>query len=658
MGLTEFVVDLASLLTLSFAGVVGVVLMQTLGAWGLGDWILAGFRFRLDGHSRLARPVLALALGWGALALGLFLAGTVAQAYQPAVMLPALAALALVGAHRLTHVQWPTLRPWPRAAGIAGAAVLLLTGLYAAEWLWVLSNFGSGSDVFTHHYPFVKFSIRAGSFSHPSYLPYGFDFVSSYNPALARMLWLPGLLLADERAANLVHWLSQIMMLAALYITGRGLQSARAGLLAVVVYLSVGLLAYNPLEAQDYTLMAAYLVMSVYVTLESLRQQSSRGVMLGGVLAGLMLSTKYYAVPMFLLLAGLVLVAPAASWRLRFGRAARFCAPALLIFCPWVVYNLINFHDPLPPWLRHDGEILHFNATAWVAILRPFVLPMDTGFFAPTVLYYVSLFVPFSSGYRTHSLSVLFLIGMPWSAYYLWRMRSVEWLTVHVTFVLSLLGFVALHVLVGQSAHYKWALFPAVVYAISFGLLVDRLPRRISGGLWMLALVIAGLNYWYVARPFMDSKTQDFPTTTQSARWTEIDRYLNANAEPGAVISGTDSGYYLRPDLTGIMESTRTAFDWTAEERLVRQLGVDYMIVYPNELEFDARLNAGWAATWRQLSPDDSAAADFIDQSQRWHEIRNQGKQAFLEKYGTVVHEFSNGGQLYRLRLDDEGPTP
>ena len=135
-------------------------------------------------------------------------------------------------------------------------------------------------------------------------------------------------------------------------------------------------------------------------------------------------------------------------------------------------------------------------------------------------------------------------------------------------------------------------------------------------------------------------------------RWNEVDQYLNAHAEPNAVIAGTDYGYYLRADLTGVMESTRVSFDWAAEERLLRQAQVSYMIVDPNELPRDARLNAGWAGIWRQLSPASVAVANYLDQSQVRHAERSRLKAAFIARVGARVHEFSNGSVLYRIRLD------
>ena len=641
-----------ALLTPTLARAAAVFALQVLGAWGLGDWIVSAFRVPLGGQSRLARPLLSLAVGFGAMGQGLFLAGLVGHAYRKPIALPALIALALVGLFRLSRVRPRWGRPWPSGAGVFGWAVILLALVCAARWAWVLIGFGTGSDTYFHHYPFVKFSIRAGYFAHPMHLPFGFDNFSSYNPALTRMLWLPGHLLADERAANLFHWLSQLMMLAALYVFGRGVQSTRAGLLAVGIYLTIGLMGYNPLEAQDYTMTAMFLTLSLYLIVMSLRNGSINTLLLGGVVAGLMLSSKYYALPLAGLLTGLVLFWEPSTFRARFWSAFKFGATALVVFSPWLLYGLVTFHDPLYPFLRKDEEILYYHATEWVALLEPFVLPMDHSFLAPTVSYYLSMFIPFVGGYRTSGLSVIFLIGLPCSAYYLWRIRTADWRPIHALFILSIISFFALHLLVGRDAHYKWALFPGVIYAVSFGLLVDRLPRAGSVGLWLLTLGAAGLNYWYVSKPYMESYLPGLPATTQTVRWSEVDKYLNANAEQGAVISGTDAGYYLRPDLTGLFESSRVSFDWDAEERVIRKAGVRYMIVYPTELAGDARLNAGWAATWRQLSPGNTSVADYLDQSQRRHEERNRKKAEFLARYGTMIHQFANSGQLYRLRSD------
>jgi hypothetical protein len=632
--------------SLAWAGL--VFLAQAFGAWGLGDAIVAAFRVQRDGESRLARPLLSLAVGFGVLGQSLFVLGLIGNAYQKRIIGAVLLALAVFAVTRLRPLTVIRSLRLPKALGFAGWAVVALVAVYFVRWGWVSLGFNAGSDVFTHHYPFVKFSIRAQHFAHPMHLPLGLDMISSYNPALARMLWLPGHLLADERAANMFHWLTQVMLIGALYIFGRGVRSPRAGALAVAMYLTVGLLAYNPLEAQDYTFMAMYLVLALYMTVIGLRDGNPRAFILSGILAGLMLSTKSYAVPIAGVMTAAILFWEPITWKVRIRSAVIFGAVAFAVFAPWLLYNVVKFHDPFFPAMLQNEEMRFYRATERVDVLGPVVLPSDRGFFQPTLFYYLSLFVPYVGPYRTAGLSAMFLIGLPCSLYYLLRARSAEWRPANALFVVSVVTFTALIVVFGQSAHYKWALFPAVIYAVSLGLLVDRLPRSLAGGLWTTTLVAAGLNYWYVAAPFIESYAP--PAREQQVRWGEVDRYLNANAEPNAVVSGTDAGFYLRPDLTGIIESTRVSTDWPSEEALIRRAGITYMIVYPTELATDDRLTKLWSREWRQLSPSDTSQAEYIEDVNRRHQERSRAKAAFLGRYGTPVHEFSSGAQLYRIR--------
>ena len=515
--------------------------------------------------------------------------------------------------------------------------------------MWLAVGFHGGSDVFNHHYPFVKLLIRERHFAHPAHLPFGLDWFSSYNPALGRMLWLPGQLLADERASNFVHWLHQLMLIASIYILGRDGGTRRSGLLGVGVYLTAGLMAYNPIEAQDYTLVAIYCALAVYVSIFACASGARRELVLAGVLAGLMLSSKYYGLPMIAVMAGAVIYWQPGPWRQRITTALTFGGIAALVFSPWVMHNLAVFQDPLFPYLLDNEEIRHNRATGWVSVLASFVLPTDRSFLEPTTAYYLSLVIPFSMPFRSMGLSVIFLIGLPASFYCTRYGRGRSWRQINGLFAVAFLGFVALHVAVGHDAFYKWALFPAVLYAASFGLMVERLRPVPRGLFWAATLIAVALNYWYLAHAFYGDATFTPPVADRRSRWSETTKYLNETMEPGAVISGTDSGFDLRPDLTAVPDSPRVATDWPAEREVMRRLGVTHIIIDPNELTRDERLSHAWSGIWRQLWPADEAIAAYIDDAHRRHVQRTHERDAFLKEYGTLVHEFSIG-PLYRIR--------
>jgi hypothetical protein len=654
MAPADLVTTIAPLLNRSLARASGVFLLLIVASWGLGDVIVSAFRVDRPDDSRLFRPLLAVALGCGALGEALFIAGVAGDAYRVSVVAPLLAALAVLAVSRVRRRRLAGALQLPHDVGVYGWAVVLFAAVYVARWGWVSLGFNVGSDVFTYHYLDVKDMIRAKHFTHAVHLPFGLDHLSSYSPALARMLYLPGHLLADERASNMFHWLTQVMLIGALYVLGRHLHSRRAGLLAVGLYLSTGVMGFFPLETQDYTLMATFMALAVLLLLVGLTRNCARALGLGGVLAGLMLSTKYYALPIAGCMGLAILLWEPRIWRTRVRGAVVFGVAALLVFAPWLLYNIVVFHDPFYPSLVPNEELRFHKAVYWVHTLTPFVVATDRGFTQPALFYYLSLFVPFEPGSALGGLSVMFLIGLPCSCYCLIRGRGPGWRSINGLFVLSLLVFAALHVMVGHITYYKWALFPAVLYAASFALLVQRLRPAAAHAFWAATLIAGGLNYWFLTAPRIVAYTP--PAVDQRVRWDEITQYLNATVEPRAVISGTGNPgtYYLRRDLTGMRDNSMVSTDWDAEEALIRRVGARYMLVNPNEAKSDEKYYRKWSGLWQQLSPGDTSTADYIEDVQRLNQARNRGKAAFLARHGFLEHEFSNGVQLYRLRL--EGP--
>lgn len=634
---------------LSLARATGVFALLTVAAWGVGDALASALQLSRPGESRLTRPILSLAIGFGILGEALFIAGVVGDAYRPTLVGPAIALLAGFALFRVPgRVSMPRFPRIPDRGWTIWTALALVT-FYAVQWAWVSVGFNPGSDVFSHHYIDVKAMIRARHFTYAVHLPSLLAHVSSYNPALARMLWLPGHLLADERAANMVHGLTQFMMVGGIYVVGRNLRSTRAGLYAVCCYLTAGMMGYYPLEAQDYTLMAVFMILAVDLLASGVVSGARREFIGAGLLAGLMLGTKYYALPIAVLFALAILFWHPPTWQKRVGHMLTFSAVALAVYAPWVLYNVRSFGDPLFPMSLRNGEMDVFRATYWIHTLSPFVVPSDHGFVWPTAFYYLSLFLPFDPGSAAFGLSIVFLAMLPASVYWLARSRGESWRPAHVLFVLSVASFAALHVLVGHSAFYKWAFFPAVLYACSLGISVDQLRPRVRHALWILTLTVACLNYWFIVLPRTRAIVP--PVEAQQARWPETTRYLNATLEPGSVISGMTAvaAYYLRPDLLGLVEDDMTPIDWIAEEGALRRAGVTHMLVSAATDAANDALLRRWRDLWRQLAGPDVPQSGFILDVERRTNERHRERDAFLVAHGALLHTFSDGTCLYRI---------
>lgn len=318
------------------------------------------------GLNQLETLALQVLLGLGALSLAVFV--LVALALIPPAWLAwllTLAALAALYRRAWTWLRgmWNALRaplPGDGWARFLALAVLALLGMALVVSLAPPVRW----DALVYHLTVPATYLRAGRFvSSADNHFFGF-------PQAVEMLylWLLRLRGPSGTAAAPLHFaFGGLMLMLVLGLSRRLTSSSRVGWIAAVVLLASdsfwGEFAwpYVDLAAAAFTLAAF-----ITVTADS---SGRRSWLVGGLLAGFALSTKYTLAGPAIGLGVLVLWSarrdglPAALWT-----AARFTGVALLVLAPWLVKNAVLDGNPIAPLVFATP---HFDALDQTYYLRP-----------------------------------------------------------------------------------------------------------------------------------------------------------------------------------------------------------------------------------------------------------------------------------------------
>jgi hypothetical protein len=336
----------------SLANVLGdmlVVALLIFFASALGHFFLRRIAF----DSALEAIVLYCGIGLGALGLVVF-----ALAVLGVVNGWVYGALVLGGFVLLRNDAIAVLRngraiALPRAARGENALALfcaLALGItfllsFAPPWGW---------DGIQYHLITPKLILQNGRVTIPP------DNLSLNNPNLVEMLFLAGMVLKGDGAAQALHWiflpltLGAMLMFAARYFSWRAGWLAAALLCAVPTVLLLSTWAYNDLALTFFTFTAF-----VYV-LRARETRQTRFLILAGALCGFAFGEKVTAFFVPLALAVLLMRRERAAVR----DAAIFLAIAFALGVPWWLRNLVLVGNPIYPFV-FGGRYWDAFRTAW-----------------------------------------------------------------------------------------------------------------------------------------------------------------------------------------------------------------------------------------------------------------------------------------------------
>ncbi len=218
----------------------------------------------------------------------------------------------------------------------------LLLAAFTAPWEW---------DEVAYNLYLPKEHIARNSLSYiEEYGPH------SAFPMYAEMSYISGMLLGwQHRFPHLFSWAhTGLLALALCTLAGRfGLKSKYATLLVLALLSSQFLLKYTSIAKNDL-LACMFQLMALDLFLRWGKQGTGRLLAVSGAYMGMALGTKYtslFVMPPFLLALAALAWARNRSPRVVIRDLFHFGLPALLLFSPWLMRNIVYCGNPLFPGL-------------------------------------------------------------------------------------------------------------------------------------------------------------------------------------------------------------------------------------------------------------------------------------------------------------------
>ena len=526
---------------LNFAGSHYLGLFAALAAaWSVGRRLTAGLEYR----SELEAGVVSTALGLGIWSTCLMALGLVGL-LRPLPILLLLAASQYVCRSSWVKV-WEASRSWLEGSlsvgGILAAVVLgiLLVPLFTLP-LYPPTAF----DATMFHLPFASSIAEQGHVDFFAHLRY------PVFPALQESLYAGVLLFQDDVAPALLHFSSFLLVALLLYCWGSWLSSPRAGLWAALIWLGGNASVRNAIGAYVDCALALYVTTALFALHRYVRRGERGWLVVAAALVGFAAGTKYHGLYFVCVLS--LGVAIYTLRHRRFRHLAEYAAVVAAAMLPW--YGFIYYHTGSPVFPFFPAV---FGMTPWAFELRySDAVPMsqvDTG---PLVFLYETavLFKVFlnkailmseqglvgllrlpvevfrgTGSVRGHTLSPLFLLGLPFMVLLMVRFRHARYLA-----LIAGLYFIAWQ---GTAQELRYLIPALPIFALLAAEGADRLLAWLSPAArprlsWLLTLAVTlplALQVYWVSSEL--SWSQGRPPSTPAQR----ERFLELRLRPYAAI--------------------------------------------------------------------------------------------------------------------------
>jgi dolichyl-phosphate-mannose-protein mannosyltransferase len=622
----------------------------SLSSLGIGDLVLSGLNIKETGRSSLLGLIIKIAIGLGLIGQTIFFLGLLGDTYQKKYFWAGFVVISIASAFKFrTLLPNIDVKVIFKKLTLIERLVLSLLFFYFACWLWVSLGFWGYGNALSRHYLHVKILIQQKQFCYENWLPFGMPDLAFLGPSLMQMLYLPAKLLGDDRAANLIHWLVNVVLSGALYCITRHLFNRSAGLFVVAIYLGCSFLNYYPLDIEDYTFQAFFMLLSLHCLFLYRNSGSLRHLILAAVLAGLMLSVKYYGIPLMLTLCTACFILGQGVFRAKMVKTFFFGAMACLTFSPWAIYNVVKFSNPLYPFMCDLDWLGRLSLIRPVSMLSPFLTPQDVELFWPKVLYYLSIFIPFDQAYHGFGLSPVFLMALPCSVLYLMRCKADDRFDAKLLFILAVVTFLSLDFSAGSVSFYKWSFYAGLIFAVSIAGMWLGWPPAIRKWGWAIVGIVMVVNLWQFKDAF-ERYGRSSPKFEQEERWSPLARYLNKIVGEGEAIAGArpNDAYYVRSDINMLYNVLFfLSKDWDFEESYIHNSRVKYYVFYKNaESEYTDYYERN-ILLLRKLGF--AERADAACESLRWYLERVGREENFLEQKCKLIKKLPRGIEVYEL---------
>jgi hypothetical protein len=204
-------------------------------------------------------------------------------------------------------------------------------------------------DEAIYHLAAVKRFLEAASLG-PVY-----DIAQANTHMLLHMLYAPCLMIGADSAAKLLSVGFSLLASCSLYAYARRFLDQITGYVAALAFFGAGMVVEVATTARIDVTLAGFLFLATYSMMVYLQDRLTKWLWLSAFLAGVAISIKLTGLIWVAMLGGVYLVRTMYSGSMRMrarylGLGAAYFLLLLAVVSPWLLKNLVYFHDPFYPF--------------------------------------------------------------------------------------------------------------------------------------------------------------------------------------------------------------------------------------------------------------------------------------------------------------------
>lgn len=258
----------------------------------------------------------------------------------------------------LKVAPWYKVRPWDKVTPFlknSKLIILLLIIIFSQAAVNFIGALGPehGFDALWYHLTLPKIYLLNHKIE---YIPGGLLYYSAM-PQLTEMLYTSALALNGEILAQFTHFLFGLLSLAVLYKLSRKFLSTTFSLLAVVIFYSNLVVAWESITAYIDLARTFFEISALLAFVNWLEEKQKNWFVLSGVLLGLAVSTKLIAFGSLLIFSILIINklynSQKKDWKSITANILAYWYICIAVVSPWFVYSFIYTGNPVYPFFTN-----------------------------------------------------------------------------------------------------------------------------------------------------------------------------------------------------------------------------------------------------------------------------------------------------------------
>lgn len=208
-------------------------------------------------------------------------------------------------------------------------------------------------DALWYHLTLPKLYILNHSIYH---IPGGLLYYSDM-PKLGELLYIGALSFGDEITAKLVHLFFGLLISIAIYLFSRKFYSHTVALLAVVIFYSNLVVAWESTTAYVDLIRAFFEIMALWAFTNWRETENRKWLLLSAIMVGLAITTKFLAFGSLIIFLSLVLLPSKKTYKNKIVNSFIYILVAIAVPLPWLIFAYLNTGNPFYPFFSDIYKI-------------------------------------------------------------------------------------------------------------------------------------------------------------------------------------------------------------------------------------------------------------------------------------------------------------